>query len=219
MRSRGWVGVTVVLILAVLVAGIGAAAFVGGGDDASGDPDATSSPTPDVSTRIAGESGIFELRQVLFQESGQVQGEPPTRPGPADGGKDAGRELQRVDCTLKPRPMKDSDNVILCDAFGFRYGLGPSELSADPVESAEASQATPDEWVVTVQLTDAATSEFSDLTERLIQVGPPLNQVAVVINGVVVTAPAVQETITTGLLQISGPLNEQEASALALSLS
>jgi preprotein translocase subunit SecD len=217
MRSRSWVWVTVVLILAMLVAGIGAAAFVGGSEDF--DPDAGSTPTPDMTPGESAVSGVFQLRQVFFQESGQVQGEPPMRPGPTDGGKDAGRELQRVDCQLKPRPMKDSDNVILCDAFGFRYGLGPSELADDPVESAEASQATSDEWVVTAQLTDEATAEFSDLTKRLQQVGPPLNQVAVVINGVVVTAPAVQETITTGLLQISGPLNEQEAAALALSLS
>ena len=96
----------------------------------------------------------------------------------------------------------------------FRYGLGPSELADDPVASAEASQATSDEWVVTVQLTDEATTEFTDLTQRLVGVGPPLNQVAVVINGVVVTAPAVQETIATGRLQISGPLNQQEAAAL-----
>ena len=218
MRSRGWVWVTVVLILAVLVAGIGAAAFVGAGSEGDGS-DAGATPTPTVTPGQSAVSGVFQLRQVFFQESGQVQGEPPLRPGPTDGGKDAGRELQRVDCQLKPRPMKDSDNVILCDAFGFRYGLGPSELADHPVESAEAGQATSGEWVVTVQLTDEAAAEFADLTERLRQVGPPLNQVAVVINSVVVTAPAVQETITTGLLQISGPLNEQEAAALALSLS
>jgi hypothetical protein len=219
MRSRGWVWITVVVILAVLVAGIGAAAFVGAGSDGSDAPDAGASPSPLESPGTSAASGVFQLRQVFFQESGQVQGEPPMRPGPTDGGKDAGRELQRVDCTLKPRPMKDSDNVILCDAFGFRYGLGPSELADDPVASAEAGQATSDEWVVTVQLTDDATAEFTDLTQRLVGVGPPLNQVAVVINGVVVTAPAVQEVITTGMLQISGPLNEQEAAALALSLS
>src|SRR5215207_4245433 len=162
MRSRGWVWVAVVLILAVLVAGIGAAALLGGGsDDPGADPDAGSTPTSGLTPGQSAASGVFQLRQVFFQESGQVQGEPPMRPGPSDGGKDAGRELQRVDCTLKPRPMKDSDNVILCDAFGFRYGLGPSELSPNPVASAEAVGPTAegDAWLVTVQLTDEATAE------------------------------------------------------------
>jgi preprotein translocase subunit SecD len=45
-----------------------------------------------------------------------------------------------------------------------------------------------------------------------------LNQAAIVINGVVVTAPGVNETITGGQLQITGPFSQEEAQALADSL-
>lgn len=203
--------VTVVLILAVVVAGIGAAAFVGGG---SGTPDAgptTSAPAPV-------EPGVFELRQVLFQEGGKVQRKPPLAPGPASGGEDATRDLQRIDCGRPARPMQADDSVILCDSFGFRYGLGPSELPPDAVESAVALQGGFDDWVVQVQLTDAAVPDFGALTERLAGFGPPLNQAAIVLNGAVVSAPAVQEPISGGTLQITGGFTQDEAEALAASL-
>jgi preprotein translocase subunit SecD len=200
------------VILAVVVAGIGAAAFVGGGDsNPEPQPAASETSRPVV-------AGVFQLRQVLFQETGRIQKEPPLRPGPAKGGPNATRDLLRIDCQLKPRPMKDDDNVILCDADGFRYGLGPSELPASPVESAAPAQGASGEWVVSVQLTQEATAEFEDVTGRVAGMGPPLNQLAIVINGVVVTAPRVEEAISGGQLQISGPLTQQDAQALAASL-
>ena len=112
MRSRGWVVITVIVILAVVFAGIGAALIVGGG--ASDEPGA-----PVVTAPSAVTPGIFQLRQVLFQESGEVQRRPPLPPGPAEGGKNATRDLLRTDCSLPARPMADGDNVILCDAPGF----------------------------------------------------------------------------------------------------
>ena len=75
-----------------------------------------------------------------------------------------------------------------------------------------------DDWVVQVQLTDAAAPRFEQLTERLAGFGPPLNQVAIVLNGAVVSAPAVQEPITGGTLQIAGGFTQDEAEALAASL-
>ena len=157
-------------------------------------------------------------RQVLFQETGKIQLKPPIRPGPAEGGEHATRDLLRVDCGLKARPMQDTDNVILCDADGFRYGLGPSALPPAPVTSAKPEPGPNGDWVVTIQLNDAAAEDFAKFTQRLSEFHPPLNQAAIVINGVVVTAPAVGAEITGGTLQVTGPLNEQDARALADSL-
>ncbi|MGB2840485.1 MAG: hypothetical protein WBC76_11710 [Actinomycetes bacterium] len=211
MRSRGWVVVTVVLILAVVFAGISAALLTGGG---SSDQSGTPSPAPSEVT-----PGIFDLRQVLFQESGETQRRPPLPPGPDKGGKNAVRNLQRVDCNLPARPMAPGDNVILCDSFGFRYGLGPSELPADAVDQAIALQDQSGGWVVQVSLDADAAATFADVTRRVASLGPPLNQLAIVLNGAVVSAPAVQEPITGGLLQITGSFTQQEAEALAASLA
>jgi hypothetical protein len=215
MRSRRWVWVTVIVILAVMAVGIGAAVLVRPSDTPSDlGPQPTASPSGSASVI----EGVFQLRQVLFQETGRVQLKPPIRPGPAEGGKHATRDMLRVDCGLKARPMQDSDNVILCDADGFRYGLGPSALPAAPVTSATPEQGSDGNWVVAIQLDDAATADFATFTRKLAEFHPPLNQAAIVINGVVVTAPAVAAEISGGTLQITGPLNEQDARALADSL-
>jgi hypothetical protein len=212
MRSRGWVLVTVVVILAVLVAGLGAAALVGGGSGTAAPDAEPSAPASAI------EPGVFELRQVLFQESGRIQRKPAIAPGPADGGKDATGELLRIDCARAPRPVPAEANAILCDGAGFRYGLGPSELPPDAVATAMALQGAFDDWVVQVELTEAATPAFEQLTRRLADVGPPLNQAAIVINGAVVSAPAVAEPIDGGVLQITGRFTQGEAEALAASL-
>ncbi|HEX5018522.1 MAG TPA: hypothetical protein VFX15_13165 [Actinomycetes bacterium] len=217
MRSRRWVTVTVIVVLAGLVLGTGAALLSGSGSDTS-DADSAAEPSDQPSLPASVRPGVFELRQVLFQETGQIQLDPPLRPGPAEGGENATRDLLRVDCNLKPRPMKDDDNVILCDGAGFRYGLGPSELPRSPVASATAVQDPQGAWLVNVALTDGATPAFQEMTGRLANVGPPLNQVAVVINGAVVTAPGVSERINGNQVQVTGPFTQQEAEALAASL-
>ena len=210
MQSRRWVVVTVVLILAVVFTGLGAALLTSGDTDDSRDP----SPAPSEVT-----PGVFDLRQVLFQESGETQRKPPLPPGPAEGGKQAARDLQRIDCDLPARPMAADDNVILCDSFGFRYGLGPSELPPGAVDQAIALEDSTGGWVVQVSLDAGASEAFAEVTRRVAALGPPLNQLAIVLNGAVVSAPAVQEPITGGVLQITGSFTQQEAEALAASLA
>jgi hypothetical protein len=211
MRGRLWFWVTIAVVGALVVT-LAAALVAGGSSDEAATPDTQPSDT------ASGAEGVFELRQVLFQETGRTQLKPPLRPGPAEGGKNATRDLLRVDCNLKPRPMADEDNVILCDVNGFRYGLGPSALPSDPVTSAQAVPGANGDWAVTVQLDDDATQAFTKFTTRLSGFGPPLDQAAIVINGVVVAAPAVAEAITTGQLQITGPFDQRDAEALARSL-
>jgi hypothetical protein len=215
MRQRRWVWVTVVVILVVVAGGVGAVLVQSAAQQSPGE----STPQPSASNDPTLSGAVFQLRQVLFQETGRIHGKPPLRPGPAAGGKHATRDLLRVDCSLKPRPMGDDDNVILCDADGFRYGLGPSALPASPVESATAGQGQDGNWVVNVQLDAEATPAFMAFTRRLSQFHPPLNQAAVVINGVVVTAPAVTERIRGNQVQVNGPFTQEDAEALAAALA
>lgn len=212
VRSRWWIVLTVIVVLAVGFGGIGAALLFGATPaPESRSPDGTPSSGP-------GQAASFELRQVYFQESGDIARQPPLAPGPAGGGKDATRNLLRVDCQLAPRPMAPDDKVILCDTFGFRYGLGPSELSAGAVADAIALQGQTSGWVVQVTLTPDAAAVFADVTARVAALGPPLNQLAIVLNGAVVSAPRVEEPINGGALQITGDFTQDEAQALAASL-
>ena len=125
MRSRGWVVVTVVLLIgALLLAGVGAALLVSGGTPAG-------APEPPASTPVPVTPGDFELRQVLFQECGGIQRKPPLRPGRRRAARTPPVTCCGSTATCSRVRSPPDDNVILCDSFGFRYGLGPSELPPD----------------------------------------------------------------------------------------
>lgn len=177
-----------------------------------------SAPTDDVPWTEPASGSTFELRQVLFQESGQTVNDPPRAPGPDAGGPKATERLLRTDCDLRPRPAERDDLLIACDVLGFRYGLGPSELPADAVADAAAVTASDGSWVVQVSLTPDAADAFAQVTGRVSAMQPPLNQLAIVLNGVVVSAPAVQEPIAGGELQVTGQFTQRDAEALASAL-
>ena len=56
---------------------------------------------------------------------------------------------------------------------------------------------------------------FADLTAQLLVKPPPRNQVAIVIGGLVASAPVIQARIDGGLAQITGDFTEQQATQLA----
>jgi preprotein translocase subunit SecD len=205
------------VLLIVLLFGIGGRVVMMSASDTT-EPTPQPSATDSVPWTEPGSGNALALRQVLFQESGQTLKKPALAPGPDSGGPKASARLLRTDCDLAPRPAKPDDLIIACDAPGFRYGLGPSELPADAVADAAAVQAPDGAWAVSVTLTEAAADDFADVTGRLSSVQPPLNQLAIVLNGAVVSAPAVNERITGGELQISGAFTQEEAEALASSL-
>ncbi len=213
MRSRTWVWVTVVVILAVVVVGIGAALVRS--SNTSSNTEAQPSPSPSSSQTL----GVFELRQVVSQEAGGIQGKPPISPGPAMGGKPTTGDLHRIDCNVKPRPTKPNDQVMLCGRDGIRYGLGPSALPASPVDSAKAYQAPDGHWYVLVQFNGGAAKDLAKFTRSLYTLEPPINQAAIVINGVVVNATAINNAITTDSLVIPGPFTQEDAQALATSIT
>jgi hypothetical protein len=162
---------------------------------------------------------VFELREVLSQDTGGIQGTPPIRPGRTTGGKPATRDVLRVDCSLTPRPIKPNDAVILCGRNGGRYGLGPSALPPSPVDSATPYQAPDGHWYVLVKFNEATAKVLAQFTRRLHTLEPPVNQAAIVINEVVVDAPAINDVITTDSLVIPGPFTQEDAQALAASIT
>jgi preprotein translocase subunit SecD len=59
-------------------------------------------------------------------------------------------------------------------------------------------------WVVNLILDDDGAKLFGTLTPDLATKAPPLNQVAIVVDGQVAAAPAVQSAIPGGKIQITG---------------
>ncbi|HEX2701608.1 MAG TPA: protein translocase subunit SecD [Acidimicrobiales bacterium] len=105
-------------------------------------------------------------------------------------------------------PLKEGGRVTA------RYRLGPSELSGKAVKTARAQfDQTGSSWQVDFTLTGSGSKDFDALAAR--NVG---KQVAIVLDGVVKSAPTIQQAEFKGRGQITGSFSEKEAKDLALVL-
>jgi preprotein translocase subunit SecD len=113
---------------------------------------------------------------------------------------------------------KASDWTVACDRTGtIKYILEPAKVVGTDVKTASAGLAssggttniTTGEWVVNVTFTGSGQSKFTKLTENTIG-----QQVAIVLDGVVQSAPTTNERIA-GDAQISGNFSQSDAQDLA----
>ncbi|WP_258193848.1 SecDF P1 head subdomain-containing protein [Streptomyces sp. MA5143a] len=97
------------------------------------------------------------------------------------------------------------------------YQLGPAEVAGTDLSEAEAAYDAKrgSGWYVKLDFTAAGGAKFADITGRLSTQPPPQNQFAIVLDGIVVSAPSVSSAITGGKAEISGSFTKQEAQQLA----
>lgn len=97
------------------------------------------------------------------------------------------------------------------------YKLGPASVFGDQVRDAFAqfSESGGSGWTVQLQLTAEGARRFAEVTKQL---APQRQQLAIVLDQVVESAPQVQQPIENGQAQISGTFSEREARDLALVL-
>lgn len=111
-------------------------------------------------------------------------------------------------------PEHDDAEVVACHANGTaKYLLAPVGERGTSVVKAEARESagggtTPGGWVVGLEMRDAAAWE--SLTKSLVG-----RELAIVLDGIVQTAPSILEQIPDGVAEISGSFTEQEARLLA----
>ena len=123
-----------------------------------------------------------------------------------------------TDVETTPREEDDpTKQVVLQEIVGGevrgRYLLGPSELTGTAVKSARAEFDPTQGWRVNFSLTSDGSKAFDELAARNLQ-----KQVAIVLDGVVKSAPVIQEASFGGTGVISGNFKEGEAKDLALVL-
>jgi preprotein translocase subunit SecD len=103
-----------------------------------------------------------------------------------------------------------------------KYILGPVELSGTGITDAQAALGTTQQgasngtWVVDIKFNSSAGTKFEAIGNRLIALDPPRNEFAVVLDGKVITNPAVQGVSSNP--QISGNFTEASATTLAQQL-
>ncbi|MFC5931494.1 protein translocase subunit SecD [Cryobacterium melibiosiphilum] len=112
------------------------------------------------------------------------------------------------------------DPLITCEADGsIKYILGPVEVSGETITDATngtgttQSGASTGEWLVNIEFSSQGGEEFQAISSRLIALTSPQNQFAVVLDGQVITAPAVQGV--TNKPQISGNFTQESSKTLA----
>jgi preprotein translocase subunit SecD len=74
-------------------------------------------------------------------------------------------------------------------------------------------------WQVDFTLSKNGSKKFGDATTRITTQQPPMNQLAIVLDGVIQSSPTVQSAITGGSGVITGSFTEQQAKNLAVVLN
>lgn len=108
--------------------------------------------------------------------------------------------------------------LISCEKDGsVKYALAPADLVGTDIESATAGlpQTGGGGWQVDLQMTSEGAKKFADSTTKLSALESPNDQFAIVLDGVVISAPSVNEPIIGGSAVISGSFTADEARALA----
>jgi preprotein translocase subunit SecD len=116
-------------------------------------------------------------------------------------------------CSASTSPSADG---TACGPDGVRYTLGKVELDGTHVSEVKKPILRDGSgWTVGLTLDAEGAQTFSRLTSELSKKAAPQNQIAIVVRGRVVTAPAVMSPITGGELEISSKYTQKEAEQLA----
>ena len=201
--------------------------------------------TPDEATLdLVRESAQMLFRPVLVQTTPLPTEAPAATPeAPATEPADASdlawvtpeiqAELAARDCTDPANLTGGADlvgdpegAVVACDQQGqAKFVLGPVEVLGQDIDSAGSGLRTTaqgtftNEWVTNISFNGEGTAAFRDVTTRLLALEAPRNQFAMVLDGLVISAPSVQNVISDGNAEISGGFTRESAATLARQLN
>ncbi len=141
------------------------------------------------------------------------------------------KQFDELDCT-KPENLVGGDSgpknapFVSCDQDGqAKYILGPVEIEGTNIAEANSglgvgpNGVTTNEWVVNIKFDSKGTKEFAATTKRIQPLESPRNQFAMVLDGLVISAPSANVVIPNGQAEISGTFTRQSAATLANQLN
>jgi preprotein translocase subunit SecD len=138
-----------------------------------------------------------------------------------------------LDCSKTPNPTQGLDDpknyIIACEpALGAKELLAPAALEGSEISSADATvDPQTNEWLVQLNFNHKGSSDWFNLTKKAYETqtdftsgscSPPTgcNNIAIVLDGVVQSAPASQQDgIAGGQTQITGNFTQKQANTLA----
>lgn len=139
-----------------------------------------------------------------------------------DAGGDFPDRFTSLDCSTSDIVNGATDDptqyLISCEKDGsYKYVLAPADLVGTDIENATAGlpQQGAGGWQVELLMTTEGAKKFATSTQKLSAQEAPNDQFAIVLDGVVISAPSVNEPILGGSAVISGSFTADEARALA----
>jgi len=196
-----------------------------------GSPQASASPTPSVSDSASPSAAPSDSATPAASTTPEPTPSPSVSVAPEllvppiqspDGSGDFADRFAALDCATSDILNGSTDDpaqyLISCEKDGsVKYALAPADLVGTDIESATAGlpQQGAGGWQVDLQMTTDGAKKFADSTTKLSALESPNDQFAIVLDGVVISAPSVNEPILGGSAVISGSFTADEARALA----
>ena len=172
---------------------------------------------------LVGNTAELRFRQVLAEStSGAAAGGGAATPV-AGVSPEINAAYAAIDCTTAAARQNlggdtPEQTIVTCARnSATKYILGPAEVIGRQVAKASSGLDTQagNVWTVLLTFDNEGTKAFGALTQRVTSLAAPQNQVAIVLDGVVVSAPRINEAIPSGNAQITGSFTQQESTDLA----
>ena len=165
--------------------------------------------------RVIGETARLEERPVL-------EIVPASDPRPVTCGTQEERDRPRC-----AHEALEDEEVVYPGPIGqgqvAKFVLGPTVITGEDFDSASAvinqSQLGTSDWTVNFELDSDGADRFAEATTAAVGSPEPTDQIAIVVDRVVISSPTVQSAITGGIGEITGGFAEQEAKDLATQLN
>jgi preprotein translocase subunit SecD len=186
-------------------------------------------PSPSASGGKATPSGKATPVPSSSAASGQPSAQPtaPATQDPLAGADLTGvdpavaAQFKTLDCTKKDRGQGVQDNpdkqIAACSDDGTaKYVLEKAAVKGTEVSGATSGvDSTTGEWIVSVNFKSKGASQFAQITGQITTAPQPRNQLAMVLDGVVISAPVIEEPIPGGQARISGSFTQKTSTDLA----
>ena len=173
---------------------------------------------------LVGQTAELRFRQVLAETSGvPTTATDAAATPPAGISPELNALYAALDCTIPENRQGTgsdvaTDVILACSTDGgAKYILAGAEVLGRQVSKATAAvdTTTGGNWFVSLTFNGEGTKAFGDQTARVVSLTAPQNQVAIVLDGLVVSAPRINEAIRGGSAQITGNFTQLEAQDLA----
>lgn len=172
------------------------------------DPQTTASPSPAPTAEAAPADDADQGAQIVQADSDSPAFQ---------------KEVLALDCTLEKNqsggtPDDPAKWLGTCDRDGAaKFILEPAFIKGTEIATAQAAipQQSAGGWVVTLGFNSEGASKLAEVSKKLSAQAPPTDQFAIVLDGVVVSAPSFNEPILGGQAQIEGNFTAEEAQDLA----